>query len=170
LSSTIKDILIQNECKVRTKQIVTIIANDPARMGELMDCFFSDDWWINQYSSGVVEVVAKKFPALATPFIPEMLKEIKNPKHNAITRNILRIWQVIDIPETYMGEIFERCFNYVSDPKEAIAVRAFSITVCEHICKKYPELNDELQLLLKDVMSYETSPGVLSRARKVMRG
>ncbi len=167
--STIKDILTHSNCKERNNRVIPIIANDTSRIDELMDCFFSEDWWLNQYSSGVVEIVAKKFPELVTPFIPEMLREIEDPRHNAIVRNILRTWQKMDIPEEFMGEIFERCFNYISDPKEAIAIRAFSITVCENIARTFPELNIELQLLLRDILTYETSPGVLSRVRKAIR-
>ena len=37
------------------------------------------------------------------------------------------------------------CFNYIPNPDEAIAVKAFSLTVLENLSKQYPEILPELK-------------------------
>jgi hypothetical protein len=144
------------------------VLDDPSRMSELMSCFFSDKLRICQRSAWVVGNLGGDFPELLKPYMRSMVAKLENPLHSAIVRNTLRTWQDMQIPEVYMGEIFERCIQYIANPKEAIAVRAFSITVCANICKTYPELFIELDLILTEIIGYETSAAVLHRAKKIL--
>jgi hypothetical protein len=96
-----------------------------------------------------------------------MIAYLKTPKHNAIIRNTVRLWQNMEIPEVWYGEIFELCFGFVTIPTTPIAIKAFSMTVCENISKNYPELKEELVLAIEDQMQFG-SPGVKSRGQKLL--
>ena len=48
--------------------------------------------------------------------------------------------QEIEIPKRYHGKIMDACFKYISVPGEAIAVKAFSLSVLEKLSAIYPEI------------------------------
>ena len=67
-----------------------------------------------------------------------------------------------------MGKVADVCFDYLASPKEAIAIRVFAMEVLFNICKKEPELADELKLLIEDHYPH-SSAGFQSKARKVLK-
>ncbi len=69
--------------------------------------------------------------------------EAKN-LHKGVIRNTLRLYQYRPAPEKYRAFLLDTCYTYIKNPSEAIAVRAFAITVVYNISKPYPELLHEL--------------------------
>ncbi len=149
-------------------KMVDYVGDDSGRFALVMDCFFHEEMRICQRASWAVSVIAEHQPQLIYPYLEQMLKQLDDPGHNALVRNTIRVFQFIDIPEEMEGEIFERCYNFLIDPKEAIAVRAFSITVLFNIVKKIPELAPELRLAIEDMLPHG-SAGLLSRGKKTLR-
>jgi hypothetical protein len=41
------------------------------------------------------------------------------------------------------------CFDYIASPVEAVAVKAFALTILQKIAQYYPRLRMKLRLLLK---------------------
>ncbi len=135
---------------------------------ELMACFFDQDLMVCQRSAISVGKIAMADQKCIEPYINKMIAAQANPINSAIRRNVIRTFSLIDIPEKHRGLIFELSFNYLNDPKEAIAVRAFSITICGKMCSHYPELKEEL---LQVLCLHEEfgSPGFKAQARKVRK-
>ena len=73
---------------------------------------------------------------------------------NAVTRNILRLLQFVEIPKGYQGTVADLCFRFLRDRKVAVAIRAFSMTVLTHIARENPELETEIKLILEDQMPH----------------
>ena len=90
-----------------------------------------------------------------------------NPSHNAVLRNTIRILEDIEVPEKYEGEIYQRCFVFLNDPDQPIAIRCFSMSVVFNIAKKYPDLKNELIASLELHMPYG-SAGFKSRGNKIL--
>jgi hypothetical protein len=42
------------------------------------------------------------------------------------------------------------CFRYFSSPTEAIAIKAFSIAVLQKLAKLYPEIINEIKLIIQE--------------------
>ncbi len=154
--------------KSTTESIVKCVYRNPHKLEELMDCFFDDNYRICQRASWPVGLIGEKSPEMLVPYLPAMLGNLDNPKHNAIIRNTVRSWQNLKIPEEYEGEIFEKCFNYILDTKAAIAIRAFSMSVCANIAANIPDLKEELIMAINDQMEM-ASPGIRSRGSKLIR-
>ena len=89
--------------------------------------------------------------------------------HNGVIRNTLRLYQQHPVPEKYHSFLLDKCYDYIKDPSEAIAVRAFAMTVVFSISKPYPELLDELKMVLTHPESYEESPGIRSRVKSTLK-
>jgi hypothetical protein len=165
---TFKSRLESGHSKEITHTIADEIRNDPDKIFGLMDCFFSDDWCLSQRAAWPVGLIGEQHPALIFPFMEQMIAHLKTPKHDAVVRNTVRIWQNIEIPEVWQGEIYELCFGFVTNPQTPIAIKAFSMTVCENISKTYPELKSELILAIEDQMEFGSS-GVKNRGQKILK-
>ena len=63
----------------------------------------------------------------------------------------------------------EICFDYMASPKEAVAVKAFSLSVLGRLAKKYPEIIPEITLLIEQQINHQ-SAAFKSKAKKFMKG
>ena len=56
-------------------------------------------------------------------------------------------------------------FDYIASPVEAVAVKAFALTILQKIAQYYPEIMDEVKIIIEDQWEVE-SPAFKSRAKK----
>ena len=80
-------------------------------------------------------------------------------------RNTLRTFQFIKIPEELQSEVYDRCLEYLSNPKYPIAFTAFAMTVCTDIAMQYPELKEEVIAAI-DYRMPNGSSGIRARGMK----
>ncbi|KAA9040986.1 hypothetical protein FW778_02805 [Ginsengibacter hankyongi] len=62
----------------------------------------------------------------------------------------------------------EICFKYLASPDEAIAIKAFSLTVLANLAKKYPEIIPEIKLIIEEQLPHQ-SAAFKSRAKAFMK-
>lgn len=165
----IQDLLDAGHSKELRDEMVDYVGNSATRMKALMHFFFHDEWRYNQRASWAVMHVTIKQPQLAEPYYKRLAENLNEPKHDAVVRNTLRIFQDNDIPESIEGELMDKCFGYLIDTKVANAVRVFSMTVLLKIVRKYPELAFELRETLEDQLTYEVSAAFKSRGQKTLK-
>jgi len=163
----IKEMLEAEHRKEQRDLIVDFVGTDKLKIKALMSLFLDRKWhWrINQRAAWPIGVIGKNFPHLVSPYYSKMLQLLDDPPHNAATRNVVAIFQYADIPEDLEGDIYSKCFTFLCDTKEAIAVRAFSITVLTNIAMKYEDLKPELVEALNEFLPTATA-GIKSRAKK----
>ena len=108
-------------------------------------------------------------PVFIHQHLDRLVKNLKKPKlHDAVKRNTVRLLQDIDIPERLRGNIMNACFDYISSPDEKAAVKAFSLTILHNLSKQYPEIKQELKLIIDDRWEYE-SAAFRARAGKILK-
>ena len=73
----------------------------------------------------------------------------------------------MQIPEEYQSQLIDQLFELLSDPKEESAVKAFAMTVAYNVVKQYPELGQELKIIIEDQLPYAT-PSFKSRAKRII--
>lgn len=164
----VKEIVTQRRSGPEVKKWVAEIAKDVESVDQLMDLFFDENLRICQSASWYVGIIAEVNDQVLYPYLDKMIINLHNPKHNAIVRNTIRAWQFMTIPEDYSGEIYDICSAFINSPKEAIAFRVFSMTVCYNIGQDYPELLTELRAQLVDCLNDE-SRAVFSRSRNIIK-
>ncbi len=104
------------------------------------------------------------------PYHVKLINRLKNKGlHNGVIRNTLRLFQKHSVPTKSKAFILDKCFEYVKNPIEAIAVRAFAITVIFNIAKPYPELLNELLIVLNYMSETEEGPGIRSRVKNTLK-
>jgi len=163
----IRATLTRGHTKEIRDQIIRYVGFDSHRMAELMDCFFDKDLRLNQRASWPVGIIGRKYPKLMKPYHRKLMKYLDRPHHDAIIRNTVRIYEDILIPEDIEGELFEKCYEYVANPKMATAIRSFSLTILEKLVKKFPELSNELIDLIQEQLPHGSS-GFQNRAKKIL--
>jgi hypothetical protein len=154
--------------KLQTLAIANYIGDDKERFKELLDIFLNRDYRFSQRASAVLNACASTNPELIGPYVNLLLDNLKNPVHNAVIRNTIRVLQFIEIPEEAMGGAAEICFNLLQSRKEPVANRVFAMTVLYNISCKHPELKDELKLVIEDQLPY-SSAAFKSRGSKILK-
>lgn len=168
LRAELESSILEEHSKSRTLILSEWVGDNPERLAALMDVFLGNDYRLTQRSAWIVRYVGSNHPEMFSPWLSELVKMLRRPGiHNAVKRNIVGLFDTLEIPEELEGELADLCFGYVADPKEEIAIRAFSITVLERICKKIPELMPELLLILEENLEHTTAAFKV-RAKKVL--
>jgi hypothetical protein len=162
--------LKKEHSKPLTLKIVKYVGNDKTRVKELLEIFLNSEYRITQRAAWPLSYVAIDNPKLIEPYFSKLIGKLKDPsEHPAIPRNILRIFQEIDIPEKYHGPLIDLCFKFIMDVAHPIAVRAFAITVATNICMLYPELKNELLIILDEMKKYPQQPAITSRIKSAYK-
>ncbi|MCU0325119.1 MAG: hypothetical protein MUF45_07670 [Spirosomaceae bacterium] len=164
--------ILKEHSKVQTQRIADYIGADKNRFAELIELFLNGEYRITQRAAWVVSEVVSKYPFLVEPHLAGILKKLREPGiHDAVKRNVVRIFEDIEILDEYLEDITDLCFNFLTNPAEAIAIKAFSMTVLSRIVKKIPELKNELIFTIEDLMikHQDQSPAIISRGKKVIK-
>ena len=70
--------------------------------------------------------------------------------------------------EYRLTKLMDACFQFISSPEEAIAVKAFSLTVLDNLSNSYPEILPEIKSIIDARWEYET-PAFKTRAKKILQ-
>lgn len=162
--------ILREHSKENVNKITYYIGTDEERFAELMQIFLEGDSTTIQRSSWIVSECAEEYPFLIKPYFKKLIDKLHEPNiHPSARRNIVRIWQFVEIPLDFIGEVYDICFKYLSG-NEAIAVVVFSMTVCLNITKKFPEFKTELRVTIEDLLLKQRngSAGINSRGKKVL--
>ncbi len=136
---------------------------------ELMECFMSDDYRLAARAAWSVNWAARKKPEMVSPYIGNLVSVLeKKEVHDAVIRNSLRVLEDVELPEAYHGTLMNICFGFVEDPKTPNAIKAFSLTILERLMKIYPEIKQELKLIIEENWDHET-PAFKSRGKKILK-
>ena len=130
----------------------------------------NDEYRVVQRAGWPMSYCVEKYPELIKKHFPRLLKNLnKKGIHDAVKRNTVRLLQFTPIPEKFHGEVMDICFRYISSPTEPVAVKAFSITVLQNLTKQYPEIINEIKLVIEERWDYETV-AFKTRAKKLLKG
>lgn len=105
------------------------------------------------------------------PFHIPLIENLKHSHlHNGVIRNTLGLFQTQPVPETHVSFMLDKCYHYLKNPSEAIAVRAFAMTIVYTISKPYSELLRELEIVLKHLNVTDESPAIRARVKNTLKG
>lgn len=165
----IREALLEEHSKSQCKKIVDHIGSNKKRFAELIRLFFGNEYRVTQRAGWPLSYCVREHPELITPFFGQLIDMLQKPgTHNAVTRNITRLLQDVQIPKRYHGSIMTICFEFISSPNAPIAVKAFSLTVLDNLSKEYPEIAPELKLIIEERWDQE-SPAFKSRAKRILK-
>ena len=83
-------------------------------------------------------------------------------------RTVAKMLCLAGVPEEIEGLVVDELFKWVLDPKIKVAVKVFSIDVLCQLTFKYPDLKEELLLVIDDQLD-KNSVAFKARARMVLK-
>ena len=165
----LREAILKEHSKNQCSKIVAYIGDHQQRFDELAALFLHGGYRLAQRAVWPLSYCVAAHPHLVKKHLKKIIHNLKKPGiHNAVKRNTLRLLQETDIPESIQGELLDICFKYVADPKEAVAVKAFSLSILSRFTQQYPEIIPEIKLLIEDQLPHQTA-AFASRAKKVLK-
>jgi hypothetical protein len=166
----IKQRLSEEHSKSLTMAVVDYIAEDKTKFKILMDLFLNGQVKLVQRAAWPLSYVAIAHPKLIKPYLGKLIIKLRQTdNHPSVPRNILRILEEIEIPEKHEAYLIACCFSILTREADPIASKAYSITVASKICKKYPDLKNELRLHLEHIQNYPITPAIKFRIKRAIK-
>jgi hypothetical protein len=165
----LRDQILKEHSKANCIAIVKWIGGSQQRFDELFDLFLNDEYRVVQRAAWPLSNVVIAHPVLIKKHFSKLLKNLQKPNlHPAVKRNTIRLLQDIPIPTRFHGQVMDICFASAASPGEAVAVKAFALTVLENLSKQYPEIRSELKTIIEERWDYE-SAAFRARAKKILK-
>jgi hypothetical protein len=165
----LREEILKEHSRRQMLKITGWIGNNPERFSRLLDIFLHDEYRVVQRSAMVLGYTAEKYPEMVKPFLPKLVDRLYDSDiHVAVKRNVVRILQFIPVPEKLQAKVMNKCFDYLNDPIETVAVRCFSMTVLVKLAEKYPEIKNEISASINISLKNSTA-GYRARAKKELK-
>ena len=163
----LREAILEEHSKARAERIARFIGHDSERFDQLMQLIFEGEYRIVQRGTWALRKVCDKHPELFFPYFEKAVFLLREDRHVAFRRNVLSIIAEQEIPEDYLGELADICFGFLESRSETVAVRVHAMEILAAICRREPELANELILLIETYLPHE-SPGFKSRGKKIL--
>lgn len=163
--------LSQSRSKETFLKVIDYVGINEERYGELMHCFFEEERKVSDRAAQIISLIFDRHPQLIAPYVDSIISKLEESDLSTCHKRIItRILQYTEIPPIYFARILNICFSYLEDPREAITVRVFSMTVLHNVSKYYPEIKNELLILIQNVLEEpNSSPGIKNRGTKIVK-
>ena len=164
----LRDQILKEHSKANRIAIVKWVGGSQEKFDQLFDLFLNDEYRVVQRAAWPLSYTVIAHPQLIQKHFSKLLKNLEKPGiHDSVKRNTVRLLEQIPIPPRFHGQVMNICFNYIASPHEAVAIKAFSLTVLDHLSGQYPEIKTELKTIIEDRWDYE-SAAFRSRAKKIL--
>ena len=164
----LRQTILAEHSKANCNRIVKWVGDSQKRFDELFALFINDEYRVVQRAAWPLNYCVVAHPKLIQKHFTKLIKNLEKPGiHDSVKRNTIRLLQYITIPKRLHGQIMDICFKYVASPDEPVAIKAFSLTTLHNLSKFYPEIKNELKLLIEERWNYETI-AFCSRAKKIL--
>lgn len=165
----LRDEILKEHSKKQTNRIVEWVGASQERFNRLFDLFLNDEYRVVQRAAWAVSSCVMNHPELIRKKISKLVTYLQQPGLDvAVKRNSIRLLQYVEIPVKYHGYVMDTCFRFLEDPAEAVAVKAFAITVLGKLARQYPEIIPEIKLLISEQLPHQ-SAAFRVRAREFMK-
>lgn len=153
--------------------LATSIAENTAIFRKLTQYSFSSDKKLAFHSSWILSKACEKNPDLINKsFLSSIVQGIKGIDNESVRRSFLKIITLTDlkkIDSKDKGLLADFCFSALHSGISSIAVKAYSMEILLNLTEEYPELAAELEVSVRSLMEDESSAGILSRGRMILR-
>ncbi len=163
----LRDQLLYEHSKANSLEIQKYVGNSQERFDQLFNLLQQNEPVVAQRAAFTIDHCLRKRISFLQPNLEAAVKILcRNDVHDAVLRCIVRAFQDIDLPEDLEGIVLERCYELLTSEKQPVAIRVFSMTVAYRISNRYPELKNELKIIVEEYLTHD-SPGMCSRSKRI---
>lgn len=165
----LREEILREHSKRQTDKIILYIGTSQEKFDKLVELFLKGEYRVTQRAGWPLSYIAIAHLHLIKKHLKKMLLNLERPNlHDAVVRNTFRLLQFVEIPKPLHALAIDTCFKFFNDRKQPVAIRAFSMTALANLCKKYPEMKNEVKTSIEESMPYATT-GFLSRAKRMLK-
>lgn len=164
----LRDTILQEHSSAQRDKIIEWVGNDQKRFDELIALFLGDEYRVTQRAAWPLSHISIAHPNLVGKHLEKLVENLRNPNlHNAVKRNTTRLLAELTIPQKLHGEVMDRCFRFIEDVNEPVAVKAHALSILHDLSKQYPDILPEVRAIIFSQLEYQT-PAFKVRARKFL--
>ncbi len=154
--------------KTQAELLAAWVGCQQARFDELVAIVLEGETALARRAAWVLNHCIDHHPRLIDPHLKALVENLNAPEcHPAVRRSITRCLETVELPDDLLGEIFDTCSGLLNDPNEPVASRVCSMSTMCRICKRHPELADELTLMINESLPHG-SAAFRARGRMVL--
>jgi hypothetical protein len=101
------------------------------------------------------------------PHLSKAYKVVLESDSESQIRIFLKVLGKYPLVDDYEVALYDFCKKKLLSNTVAVGVKANSMKLIHKICQKYPELLDEIQLMIKELLPYNQKPAFVHPARKL---
>lgn len=157
--------------KIEVQHIVEELYGNKSCLAEFILLFHHAAHSDMNRAAWILGVFAERHMSSLTTHLPTIANCLNiEPITDGVKRNVLRILRQIPLPENIHSMVMNKCFDYVANPNEAIAVRSFALETLTNLAAFYPDIKPEIQCIAEDILQHQQpSAGLKSRAMKTLK-
>ena len=137
---------------------------------EFIELLSSEDERLRAKCCWVLQQITDDNPEALLPFSDTFVHLLPNYTSDAEKRFIMRYYNFQPLPtkEIELTQLMNYAFDWLMDPKEAIAQRAFAMTTLLKISEAIPEIRHELKVVIEAQTEFGSS-GFKNRAKHTLK-
>ena len=133
----------------------------------LMEIALERNERINWRASWAADKINEKLPGIAGDWIPKLVEALPGLVHNGKKRQYLKLISLYPVSENNESFLFDYCLDKLTAENEDVAVRVYAMQILYNISEEEPELKEELLQIIEQEMEYRSTPGILTRGKKL---
>lgn len=135
---------------------------------DLIDIALHEDDPLAWRAAWILDGSDEQFPGLAEDFVASIVKALPGIKSKGTIRSLLRLLCRYDIGEDEQGILIDLCFKYLVSELYPVAVKVHAMQIVYNHALIYPELKEELILVIEDQVGNNTV-GFKSRGVRLIK-
>jgi len=143
---------------------------DEDKFDVLVNFLFSKDRRLAEKTAWLLQEATDTYPEVLLPYCNALVNGLPNYTTDAEKRFVMRYFNFQPLPkkEKELTQLMNFAFDWLIDPKEAIAQRAFAMTTLFLISERIPEIKNELKLSIEAQTEFGSS-GFKNRAKHILK-
>lgn len=156
--------LLREHSARQTQRLVRYVNARATHLVELVDLVTGPPSRVSQLAAEILGWCAEQQPKRLLPHLSRLLPLLGPTDHHvAVRRGIARALQFVPLPDDLQAETFDRSLELLGSATEAVAVKAYLLTVLTNLARLHPDLAAEILLVLEPQLPH-TPPSLRSRA------
>src|SRR5690554_4180274 len=121
----------------------------------------------NWRAAYIADKVNALCPERIAPYIETMITSLTAGTNSSLKRHFLKLISLHPIPEEHLSFLLNFCLDCFCSSSEPVAVRVHAMQILFNISEYEPDFKPELLEIIEHESELHTSPGILSRGRKL---
>ncbi len=155
--------------KARLDELIPVMAEEPDMLKMMFEFSVGEIPHASWRATWAMAHFAKAFPMLVEPYLGQIVDFMPTIKHHSQMGCFLRLFLLMKVDFTDYGILIDVCFNNLGVERYPMYIKNYSIKLLELIAKQFPEIREEMAIVIEQHMDYFESPYLRMNAQKAVR-